>query len=362
MGLYLMECLYMYTVLRFGNNVVFRIVRDFATDVFSHGVWLDLQTVEDPSLKELAIFLPRIVMQGKAPATVKKYSGAFGRWKKWASARQEVHTLPAKPIHVALYLSYLAQSAKTPAPLEEAVNALSWVHKMATVEDITTHPLVIQVLAGAKRIFAHKTTKKEPLRPDQLQLLVNRFGSESASLADVRALTFCLLGFAGFLRYDELSKLRLCDISIYESHMELFIESSKTDQLRQGAVVVIARTGNSLCPVAMLERYVRMSAITLGESDGFLFRGIVQTKMGSKLRDKGGLSYTTVREAVLERLEAIGLDKKLYGLHSLRAGGASAAANAGVPDRMFKRHGRWRSENAKDGYVMLGNSSNMECC
>ena len=94
---------------------------------------------------------------------------------------------------------------------------------------------------------------------------MNRFGSESASLADVRALTFCLLGFAGFLRYDELSKLRLCDISIYESHMELFIESSKTDQLRQGAVVVIARTGTSLCPVAMLERYVRMSAITLGE-------------------------------------------------------------------------------------------------
>ena len=24
---------------------------------------------------------------------------------------------------------------------------------------------------------------------------------------------------------------------------------------------------------------------------------------------------------------------------------------ASVPDRMFKRHGRWHSENAKDGYV-----------
>ena len=63
------------------------------------------------------------------------------------------------------------------------------------------------------------------------------------------------------------------------------------------------------------------------------------------------LSYTTVREAVLAKLEAIGLDKRQYGLHSLRAGGASAAANAGVPDRMLKRRGRWRSENAKDGYV-----------
>lgn len=38
-------------------------------------------------------------------------------------------------------------------------------------------------------------------------------------------------------------------------------------------------------------------------------------------------------------------------MHSFRAGGAMSAANAGVPDRMFKRYGRWQSENAKDGYV-----------
>ena len=50
-------------------------------------------------------------------------------------------------------------------------------------------------------------------------------------------------------------------------------------------------------------------------------------------------------------LQAVGLDKKQFSLHSLRSGGATAAANAGVPDRCFKRHGCWRSESAKDGYV-----------
>ena len=50
-------------------------------------------------------------------------------------------------------------------------------------------------------------------------------------------------------------------------------------------------------------------------------------------------------------LEAIGLDRKQFSLHSLRSGGASAAANAGLHDRWFKRHGRWLSESAKDGYV-----------
>ena len=44
--------------------------------------------------------------------------------------------------------------------------------------------------------------------------------------------------------------------------MEIFIESSKTDQLRDGAWVVIAHTGTLLCPVAMLERYMRMADIS----------------------------------------------------------------------------------------------------
>ena len=58
-----------------------------------------------------------------------------------------------------------------------------------------------------------------------------------------------------------------------------------------------------------------------------------------------------MREILLAELEAIGLNKKNFGLHSLRSGGTSAAANGGVKDRLFKRHGRWKSEKAKYGYV-----------
>ena len=38
---------------------------------------------------------------------------------------------------------------------------------------------------------------------------------------------------------------------------------------------------------------------------------------------------------------------------SLKSGDATAAAAAGipVPDRIFKKHGRWKSEKAKDGYI-----------
>ena len=40
-----------------------------------------------------------------------------------------------------------------------------------------------------------------------------------------------------------------------------------------------------------------------------------------------------------------------FGLYNLRESGATTAANHGVPDRLFTRHGHWRLEEAKDGYV-----------
>ena len=86
-------------------------------------------------------------------------------------------------------------------------------------------------------------------------------------------------------------------------------------------------------------------------SEEFLYRPISRVKHGEKLRASGQLSYSTLRELFKRKLAELGYPAVEFGLHSLRAGGATTAANAGVPDHLFKRHGRWRSENAKDGYV-----------
>ena len=61
-----------------------------------------------------------------------------------------------------------------------------------------------------------------------------------------------------------------------------------------------------------------------------------------------------------KKLGDLGFPPDEFGLHSLRAGGDTAAANAKVPDRMFKRHGRWKSETAKDGYVKDDVKSRLE--
>ena len=69
--------------------------------------------------------------------------------------------------------------------------------------------------------------------------------------------------------------------------------------------------------------------------------------------------YTSTRENILKALAPVAGDLKL-GLHSLRSGGATAVANTDVSDRNWKRHGRWKSDSSKDGYVVDSLGSRLE--
>ena len=54
---------------------------------------------------------------------------------------------------------------------------------------------------------------------------------------------------------------------------------------------------------------------------------------------------------MLEAFKDIVPDISAIGTHSLRSSGATAAAKFNTGVRLFKGHGRWASESAKDGYV-----------
>ena len=175
--------------------------------------------------------------------------------------------------------------------------------------------------------------------------------NKNETLANLRLTAACLLAFAGFLHFNELVNIRCCDVSIGVDMLKICIPQSKTDQLRKGDEVVIARSSAPTCPVKMLERYIHMAKIDKMDTELFLFRPLIKSKKGECLRAGGPLGYSTLRELFKKKMRDLGYPTENLGIHSLRAGGATAAANAGVPDRLFKRHGRWRSENAKDGYV-----------
>ena len=52
-----------------------------------------------------------------------------------------------------------------------------------------------------------------------------------------------------FLRYKEISNIRMTNLTFYDTHIEILVETSKADIYRQGNTVVIARTNTETCPV-----------------------------------------------------------------------------------------------------------------
>ena len=167
------------------------------------------------------------------------------------------------------------------------------------------------------------------------------------ALADSCLATACLLGFSGFCRFSELINLRPCNFKVTDKMMNIKILHSKTDQWRQGDDILVARTRNTTCPVAMMEHYMQVTCMSW-EDQCFLFRLIQATKRGQTFRELGKISYSCLKEAFKKKMADLSEE---FGLHSLRAGGATATANAKVPDGCFKRHRTWKSKNAKDRYI-----------
>ena len=95
----------------------------------------------------------------------------------------------------------------------------------------------------------------------------------------------------------------------------------------------------------MMNRYLDRAGLSY---DSPLFCQLSKTKCGYK-----------PRELVLEAFKDIVPDISAIGKHNLRSGEATAAANAGLPDRLFKLHGCWASESVKDGYVQDSSSARL---
>lgn len=321
-------------------------------EVLKDALQPNFQQVEDGRLRALVQDLPAVLLKSKAVSTARKYEKGFNTWRKWASQFKEIVIFPASSVHVSLFFLSLIQESSSCSTIDEVHYGLKWVHDLAGLPDPCNSSLVLPLIESAKRLLSVPVKKKEPVTPEAIQLLVSKYGSSSASLSDLRVLTLCLLGYAGFFRFNELVQLRRCDFQFEDSFMRVFVHRSKTDVYRDGAWVVIAKTFKHTCPYLLVQRYFAAASFS-ADSEEFIFRPVVFLRSTGtyKLRGSVPLSYTRAREIVLSAFDSIGLPKQDYGLHSLRAGGASAAANARVPDRLFKRHGRWKSDKAKDGYI-----------
>ena len=118
-----------------------------------------------------------------------------------------------------------------------------------------------------------------------------------------------------------------------EKGMSLFLRRSKTDPFRKGHHIQIAPVSSSLCPVSALAAYLPHRLARYPPGPIFI------------LSNGKYLTPSLCNQFLKESIKQIGLDPTRFSTHSFRAGAATAAAAAGLPDWLIKSLlGRWSSD------------------
>ena len=165
-----------------------------------------------------------------------------------------------------------------------------------------------------------------------------------------------LVGFGAALRRGELAALRLGDVEAVPGRgLRVLVRRAKTDQQGRGEdIAVCANPADpTFCPMAALDAWLahRRGArdLTGGGSDAErpLFCAVSK---GGRLSGTG-LSDKAVVRLIKQAAGDAGLDPTGFSGHSLRAGLATAAGDAGAALADLMRQTRHRSTAVALGYL-----------
>ena len=158
------------------------------------------------------------------------YSRAFRKWKQFALDKLDGNAFPAPPFYVALYLQHLIEETHSPSAVDSAFYGLKWTHDVAGIPSPTDDPIVEAVRSASKRILGTRAlNRKEPISPTLIHDIVKKSDLENPVV--LRNVTMYVLSFAGFFRFDDVSRIRRSVISFKEGFMVIKILKSKNDQL-----------------------------------------------------------------------------------------------------------------------------------
>lgn len=226
--------------------------------------------------------------------------------------------VPAMPSEIAAYIAAFAGRLAV-STIERRIATISKAHDTLGVDNPCRSPLVQATLQGLRRKFGTAQKQAKPLIKDELFAVLDPLGD---GMKDVRDRALLLLGFAGGFRRSELIGLDVTDIEYARQGIIITLRRSKTDQEGVGRKIGIPHGRTKHCPVAALTDWLTRSGIT----NGAIFRPI--NRHGQLQPDH--LSGDAVSEVIRERLAAAGVDPEGYSGHSLRAGFATSAAQAGA--------------------------------
>jgi integrase len=259
-------------------------------------------------------------------------------------------TLPASPAMIASYIAAYA-GVLAVATITRRVATLSKAHQAMGEENPCQAALVKATLRGLRRKQGTAQKQAKPLLKEELFAILDPIGD---SLKDVRDRALLLPGFAGGFRRSELVGLDVPDIEIVRQGIIITLRHSKTDQDGAGRKIGIPHGRTQHCPVAAVTAWLERSKIT----QGAVFCPVTRYGHFQPVR----LSGDAVSEVIRERLAAIGMDTNGYSGHSLRAGFATSAAQAGVSTLKIRAQTGHASDAMlgryiREGELFIGNAA-----
>jgi site-specific recombinase XerD len=254
----------------------------------------------------------------RSPNTQRAYAEDWADFCRWCESAGR-QAMPAKPETLRLYLSHLIETGKAAGTVERRMQGVKARHlregQLSPVDDETR-----AMLAGARRTMAPPVAKSA-ISVKQLRAMVAKLPRTPIG---VRNHALLLLGFAMGARRSELSALNCDDVYFAGKGMRISIRKSKTDQEGKGRVVgVFEGTRSGTDPVKWMRYWLKVR----GKEAGPLF--VQFTSGGANTMER--LGARSIALIVQAAVESIGLDRRRYGAHSLRAGLVTAAAEGNVP-------------------------------
>jgi integrase len=252
------------------------------------------------------------VEAGIAPATRRAYRADLDHFAAWGGA------IPSTDAELAAYLAAHATTLKV-ATLVRRLAAISVAHEVHGLPNPVRSPLVRATLRGIRRERGSAQRQAKPLLRDDL---FNVLAAMRNDLKAIRDRALLLIGFAGGFRRSELVAVNCTDVERVRQGVIITIRRSKTDQDGVGRKIGVPLGRSKWCPVSALEAWLEAARI----KDGPVFRRVDRHGRVSQER----LSAEAVCLVVRELVAAAGFDPRGYSGHSLRAGLATSAVQAGV--------------------------------
>ena len=257
----------------------------------------------------------------------------------------------------ALFGAYLVDSGVQSSTLKSYFSAIKHVLKLDGYAWDDNKVLLSALIRGCK-LENDKVKTRLPIQKRLLELLLfevkrmyNGTGTQQPYLASLYQAIFAL-AYYGMLRVGELAQgahtVKACNMHIGNNKDKILIVlytskthgiESRPQKVKISAIPKKNSEKRFFCPFKTLTKYVRWRGNYQDESEQFFV-----------FRDKSPVQPHHIRTVLRDLLDNIGLDNKLYDVHSFRIGRTSDLAKFGYNIETIKQMGRWRS-NAVYRYI-----------